>query len=88
MYDFDFNKTEEEEVEDHYADDGYDGTVRDDEWHLDSITGEWCHSSRREQLEAAEVAKELAPLYRVAKWSIVVGVVSSLSMFTIIILGG
>lgn len=81
MYDFGFNKTEEEEKEDHYADDGYDGLARDDEWHLDSYTGEWCHCSSKELMEKELIAKELAPFYRVAEWSLVVGVLSSAGMF-------
>jgi hypothetical protein len=73
-------------IEDHYADDGYDGLVHDDEWHIDSYTGEWCHCSHKELEEYAKSSKELAPFYKVAKWSLIVGGISSTCMFLILVL--
>jgi hypothetical protein len=72
--------------DDHYADDGYDGLVHDDEWHLDPYTGEWCHCSSKELIEKELIVKELAPFYLVAKWSLAVGLLFQLGMFLYMLL--
>jgi hypothetical protein len=63
--------------EDHYSDDGYDGVENSNDSHFDMESGEWCHCSHRELEEARVLAKELAPFYRAAKYSLMVSASSA-----------
>lgn len=62
--------------EDHYADDGWEGTEDETVYHFDMVTGEWCNICHKEVMEREAVSEELAPFYRVAKFSLILSVSS------------